>query len=106
LTPKQLPTRLRPFQIFLQVTNASGRYDFVIEAHDLRDDTVIARASGMGIEIASRLSIVNIVIPVAPLAVSHAGRYDIIVFANGVEIDRQQFNVNEVPDGEETFPAE
>jgi hypothetical protein len=56
----------------------------------------------MGIEVPSRLTFVNIIIPVLPLPVSHAGKYDIVVFANGVEIDRQQFMVNEVPDGNET----
>lgn len=101
-SPRQLPTRLSPFQVFLQVTNAAGRYDFVIEVHDLRVDKVIARAPGMGIEIPSRLTFVNIIIPVPPLPISHAGKYDIVVFANGVEIDRQQFTVNEVPDGDDT----
>lgn len=85
------PTRTRQFVAFLQIVNALGRYDIIIEIHDLGEDKVIARANAPGINIPDRLKTVNISIPVPRLPLTHPGKYDLVIFANGQEIDRQQF---------------
>jgi len=88
----RIPGRTRPFHAFIQLTNAQGVYDVVVEVRDLATDEVIAEASGPGIEIKNRLDVFNIIIPAPPLPIENEGAYDFIVFANRNEIDRQQFN--------------
>jgi len=92
-TVASLPTRLKPFCAFLQLAEGIGRYEIVVEIHDLQTDQVLARGVGSGIEFPERLTRLNITIPIRSLPVSHAGVYDLVVFANGQEIDRQQFKV-------------
>ena len=94
---REMPARLRQFQAFMQITDAVGRYDLVVEIQDLQVDEVIARAPGSGIQVPDQLAKVNIIIPVPPILLTHAGAYDFVVFANGHEIERQKFLVIEVP---------
>jgi len=87
----RVPGSTRPFHAFIQLTNAQGVYDVVVEVRDLATDDVIAEASGADIEITDRLDVCNIIIPAPPLPIQNEGNYDFIVFANNEEIDRQQF---------------
>jgi len=92
-----MPGSTKPVRLFVQLTNAAGRYDFVIDVRDLSNDELIAQAPGMGIQINDRLQLCNLVIPVPPLPIHHDGSYDFVVFANGQEIDRQTFTVVYAP---------
>lgn len=85
------PGRMQPFQAFLHLLNGIGRYDIVVELHDLKENRVLGRGVGIGLEFKDRLQRMNVVIPIPPLPLPHPGVYDIVVFANGQEIDRQQF---------------
>lgn len=87
----KIPVITKPFSAFLQITNASGKYDILVEVQDLQADEVIAEAKGLGIEISDRLKVYNVIIPVPGLPLKHEGLYDFVVSANGEEIDRQQF---------------
>ncbi len=91
----QTPGVIRPFTVYLHLTDgiADHEYEISVELHDLKNDTVIARATGARIRWGERLSRVNLLIPVSPLRVEHAGVYDFVVLANEQEIDRQQFEV-------------
>lgn len=91
----QVPGRTRPFTVYLQLTDgiANHEYEITVEVHDLSDDTVIARAPGRKIRWGDRLAQFNLLIPVPPLPMRHAGAYDVVVFANQQEIDRQKFGV-------------
>jgi hypothetical protein len=40
--------------------------------------------------------VMNVILPVAPVPVVHSGEYQIVVFANGHEIDRQRVSVRSV----------
>ena len=91
------PGYTRTFHVFTQMTDAQGRYSIVAEVRDLSTDSVIAKATGLGIKIADRLDVVNIVLPAPPLPIPHEGVYDVILFANGEEIDRQQFKAIQHP---------
>jgi hypothetical protein len=91
----RFPARTRAFRAFVQITNAAGRYDFLVQLKDLSTDDVMAEATG--IEIEDRLDVFNIVIPVPPLPLEHPGEYDFVVFANSDEIDRQSFRALELP---------
>lgn len=70
-----------------------------MEVHDLRFNRVIARVRGPELDFPERLSMVEIKLPVNPLPLQHPGNYDIVVFADGQEIDRMQFTAY-VPESE------
>jgi hypothetical protein len=86
------PGRTLPFTAFVQLADGIGRYEIQVEIHDLRDDMVLARSPKMMIEFAERLTKINICLPVPPLPLAHAGKYDVVFLAKGQEIDRQQFS--------------
>lgn len=92
------PGQTMPVEAFLQVTDAEGKYDVVVEVRDCGADHVLARAIGAGIEIPDRHATCNILIPVPSLRLHHTGPYDFVVLANGQEIDRQQFAIIELED--------
>lgn len=95
----RMPASMRPFEVFLQLTSGIGRYDVVVEIHDLAKEVVIGRGMAPAIEFSERLESMNLIIPVPPLPLKHAGKYDLVVFANAQEIDRQPFTVSH-PQGE------
>lgn len=89
----QVPGRTQPVTAYLQLTQGVGRYALTVEVHDLQADKVIARAQNAEVTFEDRLEKHDIVIPVPPLPVEHAGLYDFVVLADGKEVDRQQFRV-------------
>jgi hypothetical protein len=103
---RRFPGPIRPFTAFLQLTDGIGKYDITIEVHDLREDVVLARAPVVSLEFKDRAGKANLMIPVPPLHLKHAGGYDFVVLADGQEIDRQQFLARSVgANGESTNPA-
>ena len=89
------PGATAPFTAFLQMTDGIGSYVITVEVHDLQQDKILARADGPAIDFPNRSVKMNIGIPVPPLPVNHPGRCDFVVFADGQEIDRQQFEVHQ-----------
>jgi len=98
------PGSTDPLECFLQFTDAEGRYDLTVEIHDQSENKIVARAVAPAIEVPHRLAYANVIIPIPSLQIKHSGPYDFVVFANGNEIDRQQFQVMKVaePDEDET----
>lgn len=90
---KSVPTKVGRFFVFMQVIDGIGRYDVSVEVHDLHDQTCIARSSPLAIEFADRPNGGHIVIPVPPLPIKREGAYDVVVMADGQEIQRQKFFV-------------
>jgi hypothetical protein len=92
-----LPERMPPFTAFLQLTGGVGRYDVAAELHDLQRDIVLARSPAVTIEWEDedRLSKMNLFLSVPSLMMAFDGDYDLIVLADGEEIDRQRFTVLE-----------
>jgi hypothetical protein len=95
----QFPCVTRPFTAFLQMTDGIGRYAISVEVHDLQAGQIIAQARIAEVIFPERVSKVNLMIPVPSLPLQHAGSYDFVVLADGQEIDRQQFQVVQVPGG-------
>jgi len=86
------PSLSRAFEIYLLLIDGIGRYDLVVEIYDLRDGTILGRLPPIEIEWPERLARMTIIIPIAPIPLDHAGEYDIVVFADGQEIDRLKFS--------------
>lgn len=101
-TVPELPGHTRPFTVFVQLLHGVGRYEVVVEMQDLADDTVLVRSPTLVVEFPERLIKMNFMLPVPPIPVNHSGQYELVVFANGQEIDRQRFIVQsaqEMQDG-------
>ncbi len=90
---QSIPGRTVRAQIFLQLTNAQGKYSLKVEVHDLHKDAIIARGGGIELEFANKLQKINAWLPLPPLPIRHEGKYDLVVFGGDSEIDRQQFQV-------------
>jgi hypothetical protein len=82
------------FTVYLQLTDGIGKYSISVELHDLVEDTIVGRAAIAEIEFQDRSQKANLMIPVPPLPLTHAGVYDFVVLADGQEIDRQQFSAS------------
>jgi hypothetical protein len=91
------PPTTAPFTAFLQMTDGVGRYGVTIEIHDLQTGKILGRTREVQIEFPQRQTKLNFFSPVPPLPLPtpHVGRYDFVVFADGQEIDRQQFEVRD-----------
>lgn len=81
-----------PAELFCRITEAQGKYHISAEIQDLATGSAIAEASGPEIEIPNRLATANVIIPIPPMQLK-AGAYDLVMFANDTEIDRQKFVV-------------
>jgi hypothetical protein len=79
-------------EVFCRITEAHGKYQIAVEIQDLNTGTAIAGAEGPEIEIPNRLTTANVIIPIPPLPLP-SGQYDLVMFANKAEIDRQRFVV-------------
>jgi len=86
----QFPSQTFPFIVFLQLVSGIGHYQAAIEIHDLQNGSVLARAEG-SIDFADRVLAQNLMIPVPPFILPHAGAYDVVILADAQEIERNQF---------------
>lgn len=82
-------------EVFCRITEAHGKYQISVEIQELNKGTAIAGAKGPEIEILDRLATANVIIPIPPLPL-RPGEYDIVMFANRIEIDRQKFVVQKI----------
>jgi hypothetical protein len=98
-TISQFPAQIRPFVAFLQLTNGIGKYAISVDVRDLEAEQIIAQARIAEIIFPNRQATINLMIPVPPLILHHAGSYDFVVLADGQEIDRQRFQVTQLPGG-------
>jgi len=80
-----------PMRVFLQLIDGIGRYELTLEIQDLAEQRTIARGAGPRIAFPDRVTPLQLSLPIPGLTLMHPGRYDVIVFADGQEIDRQQF---------------
>lgn len=78
-------------RVFLQLIDGIGRYDLTLEIQDLAEQHTIARGVGPRIAFPDRVTPLQLRLQIPALPLKHPGRYDVIVFADGQEIDRQQF---------------
>jgi hypothetical protein len=94
----EFPADTDPFVVFVQLVDGIGRYNITVEVLDLEDDAVFARAEVDNLTFPPRPSRINLKLVLKSVSIPHAGKYDLLVLADGAEIDRQQFVV--IPKGE------
>lgn len=92
-TCDKLPNVLPQFTLFIQLIDGIGSYDIKVEIHDLKKGVVMGHGGILGLTWPEKLRKFNVVLPINAMPVSHTGHYDVVVLANGEEIDRQEFEV-------------
>lgn len=100
-----VPGTMRAFTVYLLLSDGivGHEYNTSMEIQDLRADNVLVRAPGRRLQWQDRLAKRDLFFTVPPQPIQHAGSYEVVVFADGQEIDRQRFSVivPEALDGEE-----
>jgi hypothetical protein len=91
-----LPSLIGPYLLFLQVTDGLGRYRIAVEIHDLGSGSVLAREDQPEIELADKNVKWIGILGVPAFLIKEAGAYDILVLANGQEINRQKLTINQL----------
>ena len=82
-------------EAFCQITDANGRYSLVAEIHDLTAGEIIGRSSPTEIEVSDPLLNLSVIISIPPLKFQTIGLHDLVILANGEEIDRKRFGVTQ-----------
>jgi hypothetical protein len=94
LVVPRVPTQARPMTLFLQLVDWIGRYSITAEVIDLNTGHSLANGKGATFEFKDRLAVIQIILPLPPLPLQHEGSFDVVVFADGQEIDRRKFTVS------------
>jgi hypothetical protein len=98
-TVPQFPGLTAPCFVYVQMTSGIGHYQFSVEIRDTDLDQPIARSADLAQAVFKDRTVKQVlIIPIPPLPLPRAGRYDFIVFANGQEVDRQVFEAVQRPE--------
>lgn len=87
------PCEYGPLVVFLQVAEGIGHYTIDVEVRDLTTEDVIARLLGTEIQFLDRLERINVIVEIGSIPLNQAGAYDVVVLANGQDLDRQRLMV-------------
>lgn len=105
-TFQEFPHQTQPFTCFLELTDGIGDYAISVDVYDLNADQIIAQTHIAIVAFSNPRTKVDLIIPISPLMLQHPGSYDVVVLADGQEIDRQQFqaieNTGDPTNGPET----
>src|SRR6266516_776934 len=77
------PGTTRPFELYLQLTDAEGAYDLTVNVVDLSSGNVIAEIPPYHFEVDDRLRTSHIVFPLSEIPLQRPGAYDVIVLVDG-----------------------
>jgi hypothetical protein len=80
-------------EIFVEFTGANGQYGIVLEIWDLTARDVVARTAEAEIQILDPQQVTSVILPIPPMRLQNDSYHDVVVLANGMEIDRRQFGV-------------
>jgi len=82
-----------PIELFCQITDAMGHYEFLAEIHDLTTNQIVARSEPTVFDVADPLMAIDVIVHNPELQFQTMGLHDLVIFANGEEVDRKQFGV-------------
>ena len=89
-----------PFCIFPQLTAGNAECRVIIEVQDLREGDVISKSEPKLVQLEDRLEVLNLIAAWPAIPIEHAGVYDVVAFADGIEIDRQRLQISFDSEGE------
>ena len=96
----EFPAELPPITVYLQLVDGIGSYQIHVETLDLSSGAEVVRSPNTEIQFPERPGSIDLIIPISSLSVEHPGGYDIVVFANEQELDRQQLTIVDLSEGD------
>ncbi len=84
------PGRSLPFRVFVQLAEGIGKYDVSVEFHDRLNDEIALKTSPVTVEFFDRLDRVYLNVEIAALTLPEPNTYDIVLLADGEEVERQR----------------
>jgi hypothetical protein len=84
-----------PAELFCRITEAHGKHQISVEIQELASGYAVAGTNGVQVEVQDPLAAPYVVIPIPSLPLC-PGQYDIVIFANKSEIDRQKVVVYQI----------
>lgn len=97
---EEFPARFPRCQAFLQFTDALGEYNITMEIHDLTDNSVVVRVAEFSLTIQNPLTLINLILPLPRIEIPQPGKFDVVVFANEMELERQSLQLGETDETE------
>jgi hypothetical protein len=85
------PATIEKAYVFLVLKEAIGEFVLSAEIHDLNRDLIVARSRENKIGVPGSRTSGEQWIPLNGVVIEQPGIYDVIVFADGREVDRTQF---------------
>jgi hypothetical protein len=77
--------------LFVQLVDATGPYKIAVEIHDLAGGTMVGFMHPIEVQIDDRLAAFNLLLPISPIPIPHAGAYDVVVLVDGEELEHQRY---------------
>lgn len=95
INARNFPTTHPLLGIYVKLTNAQGKYKFVLELIDSEADKKIGFSEIPEIEVKDKLSVGELIFMLRGLTFGHAGSYEFRLLANGIvcENGTQRFEV-------------
>jgi hypothetical protein len=104
LTVPHCPIVIPPMHAFIQLTDGIGSYEISLDFQDIDQGVVMRKGIRLKVTFPERLLKMNIIIPIPPLRIPHAGIYEVVIFADEHEIERQKFAAVIEPKGQANAP--
>ena len=95
----RLPAQSPPVTAYLQLAEGIGSYAISAAVGDLSTGQALAEGQGASFSFPDRLTVLEILLPLPPLPLRHEGSFDLVVSADGQEVERQKFAVVLSPAG-------
>ncbi len=104
---RQFPGPTHQFCIFLQLVDGIETCVLTADVQDLHDNAVIGRLMQLQVKFPDRMNKLNLNVGPITMQLPHRGAYDLVLMADGQEIDRQRFEARQFPEKKPpTEPAE
>lgn len=91
--PAHTPTSF----LFAQLTGALGPCQLRAHVLDLHRDAIVLQSALMDVHFPDKLAMMDVIVEIPPMPIPHPGLYDLVLLADGQEIQRLQFLVHRRP---------
>lgn len=96
INSKRFPCTHPRLGVYINFTDAIGKYGFKIELIDIEVSKIIAMAEPPAIEYNDKLASNNLVFVFDGLKFEHSGKYEFRCFANGEICESKTFNLKQI----------
>ena len=95
---RQFPGKTHQFCVFLQLVDGIETCVLTADVQDLHDNAILGRLMQLQVRFADRNNKLNLNVGPVTMQLPHSGAYDVVLMADGQEIDRQRFEARLFPE--------